>query len=735
MYRIALVSGAAFPFPPASGLGAYVTATARVLSADAEVTIVTSDRHEELYESLRAESSPNVPEGVRFAFVREPTAEEAEADGYFGTRQLWSARAFEKLKELFPDGGPDIAEFPDYLGEGAVTVQARNTLDPGLRNTLVCVRLCATSEIRDLLNGGLSRDVGTGVACDLERYALAHADRVLWPGGDVLEAYRRYYGGAIAQAECVRRAVLPASRSARPPVAPDERARLLYVGRLERRKGVQNLCRALTGLDRDDWHLTLVGRDTCTAPLGSSMLTQLRLATADDERFEFRDSLSREGILQLFAESDLLVSPSLWECWPSAVLEALSQDLPVLATPVGGHVELIEAGSSGWLASDRDEGALATALEQILGRRDELRTLADSGAPRRRFEQLTSPEAVRERYADLADRRSRRAPRRAASTASLVSVVIPYFMLDEHVEETLESVHAQTYPRLEVIVVNDGSFRPEDGRILDAIAERYGATLLTQQNSGLGRARNFGISQSRGKYVLPLDPDDLLEPQFVERCAAVLESRPELAYVNSWSRYIAEDGREYGSGSAGYRPFSNEATSLGERNVAGPATALIRRRVFEAGFWYSVDSTSYEDWLLYQELGAAGLVGHTIPEQLFVYRVRKESMFRAFAEPHHERLMDELASQRLERAVQWTAGRGEPEPANQVSAPVGVASAPERLEQANRELRSTNTRLARSKWAKADSAAASLVAKLELERRTLEERRLQGATRPSGGST
>jgi hypothetical protein len=78
MYRIALVSREVSPFPPLSGLGAYVNATAGVLAADAEVTIVTSDRHEELYEALRGESSPDLPEGVRFAFVWEPSAEEAE---------------------------------------------------------------------------------------------------------------------------------------------------------------------------------------------------------------------------------------------------------------------------------------------------------------------------------------------------------------------------------------------------------------------------------------------------------------------------------------------------------------------------------------------------------------------------------------------------------------------------------------------------------------------------------
>jgi glycosyltransferase involved in cell wall biosynthesis len=721
LYRIAFVSREVSPFPPLSGLGAYVHATAGVLAADAEVTIVTSDRHEELYEALGGEASPDLPEGVRFAFVREPSADEAE--DYFGPGQLWSARAFEKLKELYPDGGPDVAEFPDYLGEGAVTVQARNTLDPGLRNTLVCIRLHTSEEIRNLLNGRVSSELGTRVACDLERYALAHADRVLWPGGDVLEAYRRYYDGAVARPERIRPAVRLTPPGDRTRTERDGRVRLLYAGRLERRKGVQNLCRALTGLGREDWHLTLVGGDTPTAPLASSMLAQLRLATADDERFELRDEISRDEVLQLMADSDLLISPSLWECWPNVVLEALSQSLPVLATPVGGHVELVDAGTTGWLASGRDEADIATALEQILDRRDEASALAEGGRPRRRFEELTSPEAVRESYREVAGQGARRAPPRPDSRA-LVSVVVPYFSLEEHLVETLESVRAQTYPQLEVIVVNDGSFRDQDSRVLDAATDRFGATVLTQQNSGLGRARNFAISQSRGRYVLPLDPDDLLEPRYVERCADVLESRPELAYVNTWSRYVNEDGSAYGAPSAGYRPFSNEAVALGARNVAGPATALIRRDVFDRGFRYSLDLTSYEDWLFYQELAAAGLVGHTIPEQLFVYRVRSSSMFRTVAEGQHDRLMEEMAGHRRERGTQWTPG-DHPAPSNRRSKPAPADTAdPRRLEQANRELRVTNARLARSRWAKADSAAATLVARLELERQELEERRL-----------
>ena len=104
------------------------------------------------------------PKTVRFAFAPRSGGQTRD-EGFYDSRQLWSARAFAKLKEIYPDGGPHLVEFPDYLGEGAVTVQARNTLDPALRHTLVCIRLYTTKEITDVLNGHLPRDGKSRVAC------------------------------------------------------------------------------------------------------------------------------------------------------------------------------------------------------------------------------------------------------------------------------------------------------------------------------------------------------------------------------------------------------------------------------------------------------------------------------------------------------------------------------------------------------------------------------------------
>ncbi len=191
--RVVLVSREVYPFE-GGGISYYVNSTARDLAPVAEVTILTTAAHQAEYRRLAAAGDPRLPPGVRFEFVQPPRPVPDGADGYYGFFHHYSARVLETLARLYPDGGPDIAEFSDYHAEGAVTVQARHTRDPRLRNTTVCIRAHTTSEMCQVLDGRLNPDFGYRAMFELERYALRHADHVLWPGGDVLGAYCRYYG-------------------------------------------------------------------------------------------------------------------------------------------------------------------------------------------------------------------------------------------------------------------------------------------------------------------------------------------------------------------------------------------------------------------------------------------------------------------------------------------------------------------------------------------------------------
>jgi glycogen synthase len=208
-----------------------------------------------------------------------------------------------------------------------------------------------------------------------------------------------------------------------------------------------------------------------------------------------------------------------------------------------------------------------------------------------------------------------------------------------------------------VIVVNDGSLEPEDV-VLAELATRFPIRVLTKANAGLGRARNAGIAQSRGAYVLPLDADNMLRPAFIRRCLDVLDAEPDLAFATTWSQYVDEEGRELEGLARGYQPIGNRPRAVLDDNIAGDAAAVIRKRVFDLGHWYSPELTSYEDWQFYRELHVAGLYGRAIPERLLLYRVRAESMIRDVGLEQHGRLYGEMTADLREKEMTWTSRSG-----------------------------------------------------------------------------
>jgi glycogen synthase len=652
--RIAFVSRELHPLS-GGGIGVAVAGLAAALAETAEVVVLTRSGLEERYRELKAAGALPWPDDVRVAFV-----DDAQGDGfgsYYNYMHLYSARVLDCLKEVYPEGGPDVIEFPDYLGEGLVTVQERRGRGEFLRNTQVHVRLHTTAEICAVLDGYVDGGFDARQLMAAERHVLREADRILTPGGDVLATYERFYGEReLAPASRVRGLIAPPPTPGTEPEAAGHELKLLYVGRIERRKGVAGFVRALTGVPDDGFTLTLVGGDTDTAPLGLSLRDQLELTIAGDDRFRIVDELPREELTQLLAESHVVVCPSRWECWPSVALEALAANRPVLGTPTGGLVEMLGSPDAGWLTEDRSEHALATAVEQLLARPSEVDELIASCGPERVYARLTDPETFRREHADAVRAGRDGSPRRGRGPQRpeppLVSVVIPYFRLERFIEDTVRSVFAQDHERLEVIIVNDGSLRPED-ELLAELAAAQPIRVVTQLNAGLGRARNAGIAQSRGSYVLPVDADNIIRPSFVRRCLEVLEHDPRLAFVTTWSQYIDEAGEEYDGVNTGFQPIGNYPAAVLQDNVAGDATALIRKRIFDLGHWYSPDLTSYEDWQFYRELHAAGHYGRVIPERLLVYRVRDTSMLRDVGLDQHGRLYGEMNAHLREKGVQW----------------------------------------------------------------------------------
>ena len=98
----------------------------------------------------------------------------------------------------------------------------------------------------------------------------------------------------------------------------------------------------------------------------------------------------------------------------------------------------------------------------------------------------------------------------------MISVIVPVYNVEEYLEECLESIQHQTYTDIEVILVNDGS---TDGS--KEICERYCEKdsrfkLINQENQGLSAARNRGVKESIGKYIMFVDSDDVINTKVLE---------------------------------------------------------------------------------------------------------------------------------------------------------------------------------------------------------------------------
>lgn len=101
-----------------------------------------------------------------------------------------------------------------------------------------------------------------------------------------------------------------------------------------------------------------------------------------------------------------------------------------------------------------------------------------------------------------------------------VSVIIPVYNIEPHLRQCMDSVVGQTLKNLEIICVDDGS-TDESPRILAEYAARDSRVrVITQENGGPGAARNAGLAQAGGEYLIFLDSDDWFEPDFLEKMAA-----------------------------------------------------------------------------------------------------------------------------------------------------------------------------------------------------------------------
>jgi glycosyltransferase involved in cell wall biosynthesis len=269
---------------------------------------------------------------------------------------------------------------------------------------------------------------------------------------------------------------------------------------------------------------------------------------------------------------------------PGAVLDAHGVDL--LGWVLAEHsrataVEFVIDGRTFWRAAVRAERAdLAEAFPDFAdaGTAGFRTTLNLIGTPQD-FEIELTAVLKGQRRVPFGMIRGRHRWRHDSSPAfaELVSVVIPCYGQAHFLSEAIESVLAQTYPHLEVLVVDDAS-----ADNTSPIAARYpGVRCLRGENAGMAGARNFGIRNTSGDFLVFLDADDRLLPNAIELGLEALEKHPESAAAIGTYQRIAQDGQPIKTHEQPIVRRDHYPRLLTENWAGFPARALYRRALFE----------------------------------------------------------------------------------------------------------------------------------------------------------
>jgi glycosyltransferase involved in cell wall biosynthesis len=209
----------------------------------------------------------------------------------------------------------------------------------------------------------------------------------------------------------------------------------------------------------------------------------------------------------------------------------------------------------------------------------------------------------------------------------LISFIIPYYNAGNTIQETIDSIFAQTFTNFDVWIVNDGS---TDAQSIDKLRDFEGNDnihVIHQDNAGPSVARNRAIRATKADYIVPIDADDLLEENTLSHAMDFLESHPSTPILYGNLRYFGERNEIHVQ-----EPFSIQKQLLWNQLAV---CAFIRKDVFNQldGYDEHLSHLGLEDWEFWIRAHSSGFTFKKLEKTFFAIRVVSTSRTYTQANP------------------------------------------------------------------------------------------------------
>ncbi len=324
---------------------------------------------------------------------------------------------------------------------------------------------------------------------------------------------------------------------------------IVFFGRLEIRKGLEIFLDALEELPTN-LPVTFLGKDTQfnDGPMASS---EARRRLAGRHVNLLLNCNQEQAVAYLRGPGRLAVMPSLVDNYPFTVIECATQGIPFLASSVGGIPEMLDnAEVQQRLLFEPKSPALrrclSAYLEAVPAQRCVWQQRASQIADIARNNDRLVEEYERILESSSVTKSRGQAPcflsNDGLNTFTRTSVVVTHYNLGDYLPENVASLAAQDYGPLEVIIVDDGSTCAKSRQVFAEQSRLYpNFRWIEQSNAGCGAARNRGLAEATGEFVVFMDADNVARPNMVRTMAAGLARNPDLSALSCYVLAFLDD--------------------------------------------------------------------------------------------------------------------------------------------------------------------------------------------------
>lgn len=401
---------------------------------------------------------------------------------------------------------------------------------------------------------------------------------------------------------------------------------ILYAGVVNQRKGVFDLVKALDRIleEKPNVRLVIAGNGNHSEIL--------KYANQRWANLTITGSLEKSVLFDFYQMADIGVVPSYIEQCSYTTIEMMHHSLPLLVADVDGLKELVpdEYGLRTPLVLNDNEAhidvnKLSQNILSILNNKNKANRKARQARiyAEQHLEVSKMGEQTVKIYNRLIEEQETQRTLNCYSNDPLVSVILPCYNGEKYLQECISSILCQSYTKLELIVVNDGS-TDNSSTILESYKDDRLIVIHNKQNIGIVDSLNYGIKYAKGKYIARIDTDDIMQQNRLYKQVKYFEesNNDELALVGSHHRVINSKGQLLG---LKQYPSSHEEIQQAMlfQNPFSHPSVLMRADIVKK-IKYSKKYPHAEDYHLWFKI-LKKYKAANIPEYLTHYRIHDEN--------------------------------------------------------------------------------------------------------------